>query len=202
MTGSIECKAIKARGFPCALEGEFVSYNVFVYCGDNPILREDDGGKFWETIIVGAVIGGLIGGVSAALNGSDAKEIVLATFEGAATGGLCAAGGWFVVAGALVHGTYTATTSEGDSATRLKKGIAAAGSTLLWGGLGNIVTSGLNSFDSIIGNILFDIEFGIAATINNYIIESSIEDTTGELKQEEKTNPFYRSYYQFEVVAI
>ena len=41
------------------IEGEFVSYNVFVYCGDNPVQREDDGGEFWH-IVGAALLGGII----------------------------------------------------------------------------------------------------------------------------------------------
>ena len=35
---------------------------MFSYCGNNPISRADDGGKFWN-IVIGAVVGGVISGV-------------------------------------------------------------------------------------------------------------------------------------------
>lgn len=34
--------------------------NMFVYCGNNPILRADTGGKFWH-IVAGAVFGAVVG---------------------------------------------------------------------------------------------------------------------------------------------
>ena len=30
--------------------GDILGYNMFAYCGNNPITRKDDGGEFWETV--------------------------------------------------------------------------------------------------------------------------------------------------------
>lgn len=35
---------------------------MFAYCGNNPISREDDGGKFWN-IVIGAAVGGVVSGI-------------------------------------------------------------------------------------------------------------------------------------------
>ena len=43
-----------------AANGDFASYNLYAYCGNNPVARHDDGGEFWH-IAVGAFVGGLIG---------------------------------------------------------------------------------------------------------------------------------------------
>ena len=78
--------------------GDFASLNLFVYCGNNPITRADDGGEFWH-IVVGAAIGGIIGAVSAAASGGDAIDIAIGFLAGAGGGALAASGaGVFVQA--------------------------------------------------------------------------------------------------------
>ncbi|MBE6639222.1 MAG: RHS repeat-associated core domain-containing protein, partial [Ruminococcaceae bacterium] len=37
--------------------GDFSSYNLFVYCGNNPVSRADNSGYFWEAIAIGFVVG-------------------------------------------------------------------------------------------------------------------------------------------------
>ena len=39
---------------------------MFAYCGNEPILREDQDGKLWN-IIIGAAVGAFVGGLSAAI---------------------------------------------------------------------------------------------------------------------------------------
>lgn len=38
--------------------GELLSHNMFIYCGNNPIMREDENGYLWN-LIGGAVVGGV-----------------------------------------------------------------------------------------------------------------------------------------------
>ena len=45
--------------------GDFASYNLFDYCGNNSASRVDDGGDCWN-IIIGAVVGAAIGAVVSA----------------------------------------------------------------------------------------------------------------------------------------
>ena len=61
-------------------------YNLFAYCGNNPIIRYDVGGDFWNTII-GAIGGAIAGGVSAAISGTDIGAGMLSgAMSGAITG--------------------------------------------------------------------------------------------------------------------
>ncbi len=76
--------------------GDFASYNLFAYCGNNPVIREDKSGQFWN-FIVGAVGGALIGGgvqiisnLVSGKNWSDGLGVAMAT--GAASGLLAASG--------------------------------------------------------------------------------------------------------------
>lgn len=45
------------------INNDLLGYNLFAYCGNNPVDRTDDGGQGWW-VIVGAAIGGIVGGVS------------------------------------------------------------------------------------------------------------------------------------------
>jgi RHS repeat-associated protein len=67
--------------------GELLSHNVFAYCGNNPINREDPDGHFWQ--IVGALVGAAAGAVIAGANTDWNWKYMLA---GAAAGALVGAG--------------------------------------------------------------------------------------------------------------
>ena len=47
-------------------DGDFASFNLFVYCGNNPISRTDSNGCFWH-IVAGAVTGAITGAAGSAL---------------------------------------------------------------------------------------------------------------------------------------
>ena len=42
--------------------------NLYAYCDNKPVKREDDEGDSWEAVLAATVVGGLIGGVSSAVN--------------------------------------------------------------------------------------------------------------------------------------
>ena len=60
---------------------------MYLYCGNNPVVRADDEGDFWN-IVVGAVVGAVVGGITAALNGDD---VLAGIGIGAATGAISGA---------------------------------------------------------------------------------------------------------------
>ena len=70
--------------------------NYFTYCDNNPVVRVDSNGEFWN-YVVGAVVGGAIGAVSTAIAGGDAKAVALSAGIGA-VGGLIGASGLPAVA--------------------------------------------------------------------------------------------------------
>ena len=41
--------------------------NLFAYCDNDPVNRKDDGGELWN-IVIGAAVGGLVGGAISALS--------------------------------------------------------------------------------------------------------------------------------------
>ncbi len=65
--------------------------NLYSYCDNNPVVRIDRSGEFWNYVIGGAV-GAIVGGVSAAISGGDWRSIALGAGVGA-VGGLLAASG-------------------------------------------------------------------------------------------------------------
>ena len=80
-----------------AANGDFASYNLYAYCGNNPVARHDDGGEFWH-IAVGAFVGGLIGATTKLISNWVNSEkniwdgVVMAAVTGAASGALAATG--------------------------------------------------------------------------------------------------------------
>ena len=72
---------------------------MFVYCGNNPISRTDSGGNLWH-VVFGATLGGLLSGVTKALecmqNGNSLEEtvgqVLVSTVCGAIGGALAATG--------------------------------------------------------------------------------------------------------------
>jgi len=84
---------INADTFATTDADGFLSCNMFAYCENNPISREDSTGEFFlETALVGAFVGSLWGicngVISAAISGED---IAVAALEGAATGAITGA---------------------------------------------------------------------------------------------------------------
>ncbi len=85
------------------LNDDVLGNNLFTYCGNNPIIRVDSGGKGWW-IVAGAIIGGLAGGITKALsNVCTGKRwndgIIGAVVGGAVYGGILAATGNIIAAG-------------------------------------------------------------------------------------------------------
>ena len=78
--------------------------NYFAYCDNNPVVRVDSNGEFWN-YVVGAVVGGAIVAVSTAIAGGDAKAVALSAGIGA-VGGLIGASGAVaqIVAGGVLGG--------------------------------------------------------------------------------------------------
>ena len=97
----------------------YLGYNMFAYCGNNPVNRYDDGGFFWH-IIVGAAVGALISGVATVVsNAIDGKPITegLATsmLSGAASGALASSGAGL---GVMIAGNAAISMAE-DAANQI-----------------------------------------------------------------------------------
>ena len=87
---------------------------MFAYCGNNPILREDDGGEFWNVVAgaaIGAVVNTAVSYAAARMAGEDFSlaDAGVAFVSGAITGAVAATGlgafGQAVVGGAIGFGS-------------------------------------------------------------------------------------------------
>ena len=87
----------------CQLNDDILGCNLFAYCGNNPITRIDDTGRGWW-VPAGAVVGGLVGGVTKIFTNLTAgkkwnEDILGAVVGGATYGGILAATGNIATAG-------------------------------------------------------------------------------------------------------
>ena len=64
--------------------------NLFAYCDNNPVTREDYDGDFWH-IVVGAVVNGGLEFISSLATGDDIQDALIAAGFGVTSGALCAA---------------------------------------------------------------------------------------------------------------
>ena len=85
--------------------------NLFSYCNSNPICRADSTGHFGN-VIIGAVVGGAIGGICTALTGGSKSEVFVSVLCGAVAGGL-AATGIGGLAGQILIGAVTSCIDSG-----------------------------------------------------------------------------------------
>ncbi len=77
--------------------GDILGFNMYAYCGNNPVMNSDPTGEFILTAIIigavaGAVIGGSVGGVvaynSAKSSGKEGSDLFLATMGGIGKGAI------------------------------------------------------------------------------------------------------------------
>ena len=102
--------------------------NLYAYCDNNPVMREDKGGQFWN-IIAGAVIGGVLELAGQLLSGKSLSEVNWAKVGvSAVSGGLTAAVG--TVAGCLISG---ATDVAMDALDGNDNSVADAAKSFAWG---------------------------------------------------------------------
>ncbi len=82
--------------------------NLFAYCDNNPVVRADHGGEFWN-VVIGAAVGGLINAGTTAIktykeNGAiDWGQVAISGAVGAISGGIAATG-----LGAIAQASITA----------------------------------------------------------------------------------------------
>ena len=134
--------------------------NLFAYCDNNPVTREDSGGEFWH-LVVGGIIGGAIGCVSSIISQmhSDTGEVdivkcLISTGAGIASGVLTASGVGLlgqVVGGALIGGVSNVLDQGRDLQTDPTKKFnvkSLALDTVVGGALGLLSWTGASSVAS------------------------------------------------------
>lgn len=131
------------------LNGDFASLNLFAYCGNNPVTREDTNGGCWITI--GAMaIGGLIGAVISAASSAVTQKTLTGTVNWKSVGVAAAAGfvsgavaasplgvlGQKVVGGVVGGLSYAADCYVNDKAMKLDEALVAVGMGFVSGKIG------------------------------------------------------------------
>ena len=130
------------------LNGDFASLNLFAYCGNNPVTREDTNGGCWITI--GAMaIGGLIGAVISAASSAVTQKTLTGTVNWKSVGVAAAAGfvsgavaasplgkAGQIIAGAVIGGlSYAADCRANDKAMKLDEAIVS----VIMGGVSGLI---------------------------------------------------------------
>ena len=87
------------------VNGELTSYNLYAYCGNNPVTRIDEDGESWSVVIgavVGAIIGGVLGGLTANENNQNILiGVITGATLGATTGAIIGTGNAGMISGGL-----------------------------------------------------------------------------------------------------
>ena len=121
---------------------ELGSKNLYAYCDNNPVAREDYAGEFPIPCIVGAVVGAAVSGFSYVLTSGgeiDGVELAKSCLVGAISGALAPLEpvrsikkGYLAVA-SVINGINTAINTDGDIPTRIVCGIIEGGATMASG---------------------------------------------------------------------
>ena len=177
---------------------ELTDKNLYSYCDNNPVMREDSSGYLWANILIGAVVGavaGIVGQVisdviTSTLNG----EVTISnwqTYTGAAVGG--AAGGVVLATTGNINAanavTGAVTTGVGQSLEKLtisnynKSWAEIGGNTVVDGavsyGLGKIpgikgVTAGRNSWSAVYKSGLTKLRNGTATKMSAKVVAKGL----------------------------
>ena len=121
---------------------ELGSKNLYAYCDNNPVAREDYAGEFPIPCIVGAVVGAAVSGFSYVLTSGgeiDGVELAKSCLVGAISGALAPLEpvrsikkGYLAVA-SVINGINTAINTDGDIPTRIVCGIIEGCATMASG---------------------------------------------------------------------
>ena len=160
---------INADDFASTGQG-ILGNNMFAYCGNNPIIRVDSSGEFFNTIC-GAIVGGVISAVTRQNHESMGEAIVRGMVTGAIAGAgldICVATGGtaagLIIAGsmgaiaAMTDTTWEATNndkavSEGDI---ILNGVVGGGLNILFGAAGREVCNAVGESVKTVGKAIWD----------------------------------------------
>jgi len=136
-------------------DGTLLGYNLFTYCGNNPLLYSDPTGTFINTI-TGAIVGAIIGAASAAIAGDNvwagmAIGAATGAFAGLAADIAIATGGVGAIAIAAVGGALSSGASYAATETvngrQINLGELAVEMTV--GAVANLLTVGAGDISAI-----------------------------------------------------
>ena len=144
---------------------ELGNKNLYAYCDNNPVAREDYAGEFPIPCIVGAVVGAAVSGFSYVLTSGgeiDGVELAKSCLVGAISGALAPLDPMspikkikpIVACAAVINGINTVVNTEGDIGTRLLCGAFEAGATYISGVTANNWTGGKVVLETVSAKII------------------------------------------------
>ena len=150
---------------------ELGSKNLYAYCDNNPVAREDYAGEFPIPCIVGAVVGAVVSGFSYVLSSGgeiNGVELAKSCLVGAISGALAPLDPMspikkikpIVACAAVINGINTAINTEGDIGTRLICGAFEAGATYISGVTANNWTGGKVVLETVSAKIIGNVAVG------------------------------------------
>ena len=137
---------INADGYTSTGQGT-LGNNMFAYCGNNPVIREDEGGKFWN-VVIGAVVGAVVNATTTAIDsyittGSvDWGKVGISAAVGAVSGGIAATGLGVIAQAAISAGAAAIGSVATDLYERDKNPNAG---DITWGEVGDIAVRAVGS---------------------------------------------------------
>ena len=145
-----------------ATPGALTDKNLFAYCDNNPVMRIDEDGEFWN-FVVGGVVGAAVGAIVSAINGGDLADILIGAASGALSGIVAASSlGWLAQAGISAAISATA-----DIANQTVDIVQNGGSISDYNVMQTVVEAGLGFVTSAIGS-------GLGALTGKYITKTSV----------------------------
>lgn len=162
-------------------DGDLQSYNLYIYCLDNPVNRLDENGHFsWAAFAIGSIVGGFIGGASAAIKGGNAKDVLIAAVVWAVSGGISTVHAIGTVAAGVINRAYTYYSEKtGTKKQRFVKGAVSCILTIAGSSVGSGLTESLGkkaTLDFAIGHIVTDMNIGSATSIISEAGQSMISE--------------------------
>ena len=133
--------------------GDFASFNLYAYCGNNPVLRKDAEGEFWLTAtLISAAVGGVISAVADAAvqyvttGKVDIGQTAIAAASGAISGAcalipggaVCSTVVSGVINGALNVGSYALNQYRKNETIDTGELLVSAGVGVVSGVVGNV----------------------------------------------------------------
>ena len=154
---------LNADAFTSTGQG-FTGNNMFAYCGNNPVSRQDTLGEGW---LLGALIGGAIGGivnaVSSLVTGESLEEIGTSFLRGAISGALCTLGYKFMIAVKAYNVARTITEFHREG--------ASWGTSLLAGGVELVTSLPFKATGDPLTDYMVDATFGMAAAASGAAVK-------------------------------
>ena len=157
--------------------------NLYAYCDNNPVIRTDRGGEFWNYVI-GGLAGAIVGATVAAVNGEDIAGIAIGALSGAASGVVAASGLGFVAQAGISAGISAAADFANQSIDIVSTNGNIEDYNLMQTGVEAIIGFGTSIAGSVLGKCL-DLSVAKNSAKSKMLYDNYLNKTfTAVLRQE------------------